>query len=44
VADGQGMQNMTDRLGAVGGTLRWESPPGGGTLVRAVVPDPGDEP
>jgi signal transduction histidine kinase len=40
VADGQGMQNMTDRLGAVGGSLRWESPPAGGTLVRATVPPP----
>jgi signal transduction histidine kinase len=38
VGAGQGIQNMTDRLGAVGGTLRWESPPGGGTLLRAVVP------
>jgi signal transduction histidine kinase len=38
VGAGQGIQNMTDRLGAVGGTLRWESPPGGGTSLRAVVP------
>jgi signal transduction histidine kinase len=38
VATGQGLQNMTDRLGAVGGSLRWESSPGEGTLVRAVVP------
>jgi signal transduction histidine kinase len=38
VSNGQGMQNMTDRLGAVGGTLRWESAQTGGTLVRAVVP------
>lgn len=37
-ADGQGMQNMTDRLGAVGGTLRWESTPGRGTSVCAAVP------
>jgi signal transduction histidine kinase len=44
VGAGQGIQNMTDRLGAVGGTLRWESPPGGGTLLRAVVPPVGGTP
>ena len=36
--DGQGRQNMTDRLGAVGGRLVVESAPGSGTRVRAEVP------
>ena len=36
--DGQGRQNMTDRLGAVGGTVTIESRPGQGTRVRAAVP------
>jgi signal transduction histidine kinase len=37
-ADGQGRQNMTDRLGAVGGALAVVSSPGQGTRVRAEVP------
>jgi signal transduction histidine kinase len=37
-ADGQGRQNMTDRLGAVGGALAVVSSPGQGTRVRAQVP------
>jgi signal transduction histidine kinase len=36
--EGQGRQNMTDRVGAVGGTVRWDSAPGGGTRLHAVVP------
>lgn len=35
---GAGLTNMTDRLGAVGGTLRLESTPGGGTTVRGAIP------
>ena len=35
---GQGLQNMQDRLGAVGGELTVESAPGRGTCVRATVP------
>jgi signal transduction histidine kinase len=39
-SDGQGRQNMTDRVGAVGGTVRLETRPGAGTVVRAEVPVP----
>jgi signal transduction histidine kinase len=39
-AAGQGRQNMTDRVGAVGGTVRVETVPGRGTVVRAEVPVP----
>jgi signal transduction histidine kinase len=39
-SDGQGRQNMTDRVGAVGGTVRIDTVPGRGTLVRAEVPVP----
>jgi signal transduction histidine kinase len=39
-SDGQGRQNMTDRVGAVGGAVRVETTPGAGTVVRAVVPVP----
>jgi signal transduction histidine kinase len=35
---GQGLVNMTDRLGAIGGTVRWESRPGEGLRVRGSVP------
>jgi signal transduction histidine kinase len=37
-ADGTGFVNMADRLGAIGGTLRVESTPGGGTTVVGVLP------
>jgi signal transduction histidine kinase len=37
-ADGQGRQNMTDRVGAVGGAVAVETGPGRGTVVRAEVP------
>jgi signal transduction histidine kinase len=37
-ASGQGRQNMTDRIGAVGGHLSWLSAPGRGTVVRGSVP------
>lgn len=35
---GQGLQHMSDRLGAVGGVVSWDSRPGHGTTVRASVP------
>ena len=35
---GHGMLNMCDRVGAVGGTVEWESSPGSGARVRGVVP------
>jgi signal transduction histidine kinase len=41
---GQGLQNMTDRLGAVGGQLRWESTPGQGTRLHLRVPLSGGAP
>jgi signal transduction histidine kinase len=37
---GQGFQNMTDRLGAVGGTVSWTSSPGAGARVDGQVPVP----
>lgn len=33
-----GMRNMADRVHALGGELDVDSPPGGGTRVRAVIP------
>lgn len=39
-ARGAGMQNMSDRILAVGGSLRVDSAPGGGTTVRGRVPIP----
>lgn len=46
---GQGLQNLHDRLGAVGGTVRVVSAPGEGTSVRGRIPlqttaRPGEEP
>jgi signal transduction histidine kinase len=35
---GSGLAGLTDRIGAVDGTLGVVSPPGEGTLVRAVLP------
>jgi signal transduction histidine kinase len=35
---GHGYVNMADRLGAIGGTVRWESAPGQGATVRGSVP------
>jgi signal transduction histidine kinase len=35
---GAGFQNMLDRLGALGGTLRVESAPGRGTQVTGALP------
>jgi signal transduction histidine kinase len=37
-ADGSGLQGLADRVGALGGQLRVESPPGGGTTVIAELP------
>ena len=33
-----GLQNMADRIGALGGELRIDSAPGDGTTVRGAVP------
>jgi signal transduction histidine kinase len=30
--------NMADRLGAIGGSVRWESGPGKGIRVRGSIP------
>ncbi|MDE3064912.1 MAG: sensor histidine kinase, partial [Acidobacteriota bacterium] len=35
---GQGFVNMSDRLGAIGGAVRWESEVGKGTRIRGSVP------
>ncbi len=35
---GHGFINMADRLGSIGGTVRWESQPGKGSQVRGSVP------
>ena len=35
---GHGYVNMADRLGAIGGTVRWESEPGKGARVHGSVP------
>jgi signal transduction histidine kinase len=37
-ASGSGLRGMADRLAALDGTLEVESPPGGGTVVRGVIP------
>ena len=39
-ARGHGLLNMTDRLGAIGGSVRWTSQPGGGVEVSGSVPVP----
>ena len=36
--NGHGYVNMADRLGAIGGTIRWDSAPGQGTRVTGSVP------
>jgi signal transduction histidine kinase len=36
--NGQGFVNMSDRLGALGGEVTWDSPPGGGVHVKGSVP------
>jgi len=35
---GHGYVNMADRLGAIGGTVRWDSRPGHGSVVSGSVP------
>jgi signal transduction histidine kinase len=35
---GHGFVNMADRLGAIGGTVRWESHPGAGAQVFGTIP------
>ncbi|HEX7164981.1 MAG TPA: histidine kinase [Trebonia sp.] len=35
---GHGYTNMADRLGAIGGTVRWDSAPGQGTRISGSVP------
>ena len=35
---GQGLVNMTDRLGAIGGSIQWRSQPGQGAAVSGSVP------
>ena len=43
---GHGFTNMTDRVGAIGGSVHWDSAPGAGTRVRGsipVQPDAADE-
>jgi signal transduction histidine kinase len=37
-AKGHGFVNMSDRLGAIGGTLRVDSAPGEGTRIRGTIP------
>jgi signal transduction histidine kinase len=37
---GHGFINMSDRLGAIGGTVSWDSAPGQGARVRGSVPVP----
>jgi PAS domain S-box-containing protein len=37
-ADGSGLSGLGDRVGAVGGTLSVDSPPGAGTTLRASIP------
>jgi signal transduction histidine kinase len=37
-ARGSGLQGLVDRIGAIGGTLTIDSPPGGGTVLRARIP------
>lgn len=40
---GQGFTNMADRLGAIGGSVRWTSEPGQGALVSGALPLAGTE-
>ena len=38
LAQGSGLRGLVDRVEALGGELRIESPPGGGTVVAARFP------
>ncbi|WP_051325124.1 sensor histidine kinase [Candidatus Solirubrobacter pratensis] len=42
-ASGSGLRGLEDRVGALDGTLRVDSPPGAGTRVRATIPLPAQE-
>jgi len=35
---GHGYVNMADRLGAIGGTVRWDSRPGHGSTISGTIP------
>jgi signal transduction histidine kinase len=35
---GSGLQGLIDRVVAAGGSLTIDSPPGGGTTLRAIIP------
>ncbi|MGI8662690.1 MAG: histidine kinase [Acidimicrobiales bacterium] len=35
---GHGFVNMSDRIGAIGGTVRWDSTPGQGSTVAGTIP------
>jgi signal transduction histidine kinase len=37
-ANGSGLRGLSDRVAACDGALSVDSPPGAGTLVRAVLP------
>ena len=37
-ASGSGLRGLADRVEALGGRLRLESPPAGGTVLRAEIP------
>jgi signal transduction histidine kinase len=39
---GSGLRGLADRVEALGGRLRVDSPPGGGTRVEAILPIAGD--
>jgi signal transduction histidine kinase len=41
---GSGLRGLQDRVAALGGTFGLESPHGGGTVVRAVIPVTGEAP
>jgi len=38
VKNGHGFVNMADRLGAIGGTVRWQAAPGNGAQIRGSIP------
>ena len=37
-SQGSGLRGLADRIEALGGRLRVESPPGGGTRIEAEIP------
>jgi signal transduction histidine kinase len=41
IGAGSGLSGLADRVGACEGSLSVDSPPGGGTLLRAVLPAAG---